>query len=169
MRAAFTGHRPPKISGYNNSPESVETAVRRVLRNEIVREAAEGVDTFLCGMAPGVDLWAADELLLLRSSGDLPQSTILVAVIPFAGFQNDFSPLDRQLFERVAARADRTEILSTEYARNCYNRRNDYLVDNADRIIAYYEGIAGGTRYTIRRARRRGRQVVNLFGGELFR
>lgn len=40
--------------------------------------------------------------------------------------------------------------------------RNNCLVDRAALLVAWYDGSAGGTQYTVRRALMRGREVWNL-------
>ena len=60
------------------------------------------------------------------------------------------------------AEADSVEVLAPAYHRGCYAVRNDFLVDNARVLVAWYDGSPGGTRYTVRRALGRGLEVVNL-------
>ena len=86
----------------------------------------------------------------------------LVAVIPFRGQESRFPAADRERFRRVLAEADSVEVLAPAYHRGCYAVRNDFLVDNARVLVAWYDGSPGGTRYTVRRALGRGLEVVNL-------
>lgn len=168
MIVSFTGHRPDKIAGYNSSPRSVELSLRRALADEILRLAAEGATTFVSGMAPGVDLWAADEVLRLRQEGRIESGVRLRLAVPHPHFSRSFGAEWRPLYDAIVERADDVVYLSPGYYRGCYNRRNDYLVDVADVVVAYYEGEEGGTRYTLRRAEKQGRCVVNLHQRELF-
>ena len=62
----------------------------------------------------------------------------------------------------MLAEADSVEVLAPAYHRGCYAVRNDFLVDNARVLVAWYDGSPGGTRYTVRRALGRGLEVVNL-------
>ena len=165
MRVAFTG---------TDSKNSRLCAVPKQSSNRFEAQSPKqssgcggGPTSFCAGMAPGVDLWAADELLRLRSEGIIAHSTRSCGgAVPTlaAGFDDE----DRALYQKIAERADKVILTAEEYAPECYNRRNDYLADNADRVIAYWEGTAGGTRYTIERARSRGKKAINLFAGELF-
>ena len=76
-RACFTGHRPEKLT----QPEAVIIAgLEREIRNAI----ADGFTTFISGMARGVDIWAAEIVLRLRSEG---QPIQLICAIPFDGFE----------------------------------------------------------------------------------
>lgn len=167
-RVCFTGHRPEKIAGWSENPEAIERSVRAALAEEIVRCVADGAERFLCGMAPGFDLWAADELLRLRALGGIGGDVELVAVVPHEGFSRTFDEASKVLYEEVLAAASEVVTLSPHYYHQCYARRNRYLVDNADFVVAYYEGCSGGTRQTIDYARKQGRGVVNLHQPTLF-
>ena len=87
----------------------------------------------------------------------------LVAVVPFAGQPDSFSDADKRRYADVLAAADRTVVLADSYSRGCYYRRNDYLVDHAVRVVAWYIRRNSGTGYTVRRARHQGIEVLNLY------
>ena len=144
---AFTGHRT-----YCGEASAALAAAIRGLH-------AHGFRTFLCGMAVGFDLAAAEAVLELRERAP---GVRLVAAVPFRGQEMRFSPADRERFRRVLAEADSVEVLAPAYHRGCYAVRNDFLVDNARVLVAWYDGSPGGTRYTVRRALGRGLEVVNL-------
>lgn len=144
---AFTGHR------------TYRGAAADALRRTVGELYARGFRTFLSGMAVGFDLAAAEAVLELRERAP---GVRLIAVIPFYGQEKRFSPADRERFRRVLAEAAETVELSPVYHRGCYAVRNNFLVDNARVLVAWYDGSPGGTRYTVRRALGRGLEVVNL-------
>ena len=86
----------------------------------------------------------------------------LVAVIPFAGQELRFPAAEQLRFRRIVAAADEAVTLARGYHRGCYAVRNNCLVDRAALLVAWYDGSAGGTQYTVRRALMRGREVWNL-------
>lgn len=145
--AAFTGHRT-----YDGSADE---ALRRTVR----QLHASGVRTFLTGMAVGFDLAAAEAVLACRDT--IPDMR-LVAVVPFRGQASRFPSPDRERYERILAAADERVVLSEGFYRGCYAVRNDYLVEHASRLVAWYDGSPGGTRYTVRRAERKGRRIIHL-------
>ena len=144
---AFTGHRTYRGGAAD--------ALRRMLEAFYDR----GFRTFLSGMAVGFDLAAAEAVLEM---GRRRAGVRLVAAVPFRGQENRFSPADRERFRRVLAAADAVEELSPVYHRGCYAVRNNYLVDHASLLVAWYDGSPGGTRHTVSRALRRGLEFVNL-------
>lgn len=121
-----------------------------------------GFRTFLSGMAVGFDLAAAEAVLALR---ERRRDVRLIAAIPFHGQENRFGLLDRQRYRRVLAEADDAEVLSPAYHRGCYAVRNNFLTDHASLLVAWYDGMPGGTHYTVCRARRSGMEIVNLHKG----
>ena len=60
-------------------------------------------------------------------------------------------------------------MLADSYSRGCYYRRNDYLVDHAVRVVAWYIRRNSGTGYTVRRARHQGIEVLNLYEDKMNR
>lgn len=147
INVAFTGHR--------SCTEQARASLRCVL-DEL---HAQGFRTFLSGMARGFDLLAAEEVLALASRCE---GVRLVAVVPFAAQAERYPGGDRARYLRVLAAADECVVLSAEYYRGCYAVRNDFLVDHASVVVAWYDGSPGGTRYTVRRADARGREVRHL-------
>ena len=144
---AFTGHR------------TYRGAAADALRRTVGELYARGFRNFLSGMAVGFDLAAAEAVLELR---ERVPGVRLVAAVPFRGQEMRFSPADRERFRRVLAEADSVEVLAPAYHRGCYAVRNDFLVDNARVLVAWYDGSPGGTRHTVSRALRRGLEFVNL-------
>lgn len=131
---AFTGHR------------TYRGAAADALRRTVGELYARGFRNFLSGMAVGFDLAAAEAVLELRERAP---GVRLVAAVPFRGQEMRFSPADRERFRRVLAEADSVEVLAPAYHRGCYAVRNDFLVDNARVLVAWYDGSPGGTRYTV--------------------
>jgi conserved hypothetical protein len=70
--------------------------------------------------------------------------------------------VDRERFRRVLAAADHSVTLSPSYHAGCYAVRNNYLVEHAALLVAWYDGSPGGTHYTVRRALGRGLEFINL-------
>lgn len=153
---AFTGHRT-----------CGEEAVAP-LDEALLRLYQAGFTRFLSGMALGFDLLAAEAVLRLRARFSEVQ---FGCVVPFARQAERFPEADRLRFERLLREADEVVLLEAEFSPGCYHRRNDFLVEQAARLVAWFDGSKGGTEYTLKRARRRGLHCENLFPnpqGELF-
>ena len=65
-------------------------------------------------------------------------------------------------YRRLLSRCDYETMVSAAYSPSCMQRRDRYMVDHASLLIAMFDGSAGGTRYTVEYAMRRGIDVVDL-------
>jgi uncharacterized phage-like protein YoqJ len=131
MKVGITGHRPERL-------EDHESAVK-----ELISEALQTLNTerFYQGMASGVDLWSAKEAWKLK----IPY----VAVRPWAGHKPRVA--DRVEYGKVLKHS--AEIVdvspSIEYpGLIAYHNRNEYIVDNADAMIAVWDGKPYGGTYS---------------------
>ena len=146
------GHRPEKL-------DRTEDEVTALLKNEIRTAIADGFQTFISGMARGVDLWAAEIVLALRDEGMAIQ---LICASPYKGFESRWSREWQERYQRVMDRADLVQFICAGYSRNCFQRRNEWMVDHSARVIAVYTDQPGGTRNTMEYARRIGVPVITL-------
>ncbi len=148
-RIAWTGHRPY----YFRYPVAVERRVAELaaaLRDEF------GDVEFLVGGQRGVDAWAASAAI----SMGVPYH--LVLPVPIALFTVDWDPEDVVVLRRLwdAAASGRVVDECGHLGAGAYDRRNDVLVSEADLVVAVWTGIpAGGTYYTICRAREMGKPI----------
>jgi hypothetical protein len=126
---AGTGHRPEDC-GYS------ETHIRQKIRSTLQNES---VDTIICGMAAGYDLWLGDEAVNLGIE--------VWAAKPWASHGPRLG--DENLYARVLSGASR--VVNVDGALiypgpKCYHDRNHWMVDNATHLLAWWSGKeAGGT------------------------
>ena len=71
-------------------------------------------------------------------------------------------PEDIAEYERIKAQADKVVYVSRQYTRGCMHERNRHLVDNSSVCVCYLNRESGGTAYTVRYARERGLEIINL-------
>lgn len=150
-RCCFTGHRPEKLG-------RPEAEVIKSLEREIRSAVADGFQTFISGMARGVDLWAAEIVLALRDEG---ASIRLICASPYQGFESNWSTAWQKRYAQVMEKADLVRYICPRYSRDCFQRRNEWMVDHSARVIAIYNGELGGTRNTLMYAERNQVPVVH--------
>ena len=156
-RCCFTGHRPEKLS-------LSEAEVKTLLEKAIYMAIQNGFTTFITGMAPGVDIWAA-EIVLERRKYNM--ALHLICAIPHPGFEKRKSKYEEERYKNIIQNADYTRIICEQYFRACYQRRNEFMVDRSNLVIAVWNGAASGTKNTIDYAKRKGVSVVNLLEGAM--
>ncbi len=150
MKISFTGHR-------NIEDEGLTAELDRT-----ILEYVQGDDvTFLSGMAQGFDLLAAERVLAARQLHD---DVRLCCVVPYSAQARSFSESDRRRYALVLEQADEVIELESHYSHGVYYRRNKYLIEHSEIVIAYYDGLGkGGTAYTIRCAKQKRREIRNLY------
>lgn len=146
---AFTGHRPDKLYGYdlkNDKYLKLNKFLEKILEEKIINE---GYDTFISGGALGFDTVAFLSVKNLKKK--YPNIKNIMAV-PFENQHSKWSLKDVNLYNWMKNIAD--EVVFVDNLEN-YNRtdanigmfhkdklmiRNEYMVDNADLLIALWDG-----------------------------
>lgn len=135
---AFTGHR------------QIENDFDAEYLKKIISEFIEsGYDTFLCGMAIGFDMIAAETVLELREK--YPQIK-LIACVPCEGQSRYFNSVDKQRYNKILSACAEVKILSNRYYNGCMQARDRFMVDKSSLLIAYRRKNEGGTHYTVKYA-----------------
>ena len=145
---AFTGHRT-----YDGSADAELRATISELYNK-------GARHFRVGMAQGFDLAAGEAVVALMHS---KQDIILEACIPWPEFNIRFDTASRDRYREVLAHATIVRYAADKYQPAIFHLRNDMLVEGAKTLIAWWDGEPSGTGYTVKRARKLGLYIKNLY------
>ena len=160
LACSFTGYRPSKFpfefEGNNENYAAFEAA----LTEAIFSLPKENCFTFYTGMAMGFDILAAEIVLLLKEKDDCVIN--LVCVLPFKDQTNGWSEEWKQRYENVLQNADEVILLSENYYKGCYFKRNNFMVDNSDLVLTFFDGQKGGTAATLKYAAQRNKKIINL-------
>jgi len=158
-RCAFTGYRPAKMPfGYDETDaRCIEFKAR--LRDTIEALIGEGYAHFISGGALGMDMFAAEAVVDLKEKYPW---IILEMVSPFDAQADRWNEEYRMRHDRLFATADIVTAIGHEYTKACMFRRNRYMVENADLLLAAYDGQPGGTATTVQYAIEVGIQVELL-------
>jgi len=152
----FTGHRPEKLPWGFREEDPRCLDLKKRLRQAIERAYQDGFRHFIAGMARGCDQYCVEIVLQLRE--EHPDVT-LEAAIPCEEQANRWKASDRERYSDLIAKCDLETVVQRHYDKNCMQRRNRYMVDRSSRLIAAYDGMMGGTMYTIHYAMQRGLDV----------
>ena len=173
MRIVVTGHRPPKIGGYDwNNP--LRTHLRQRLRTLLVALAA---DAWLKGST------AAERSVELISGGALGWDQDCAGVayrvgipytlyVPFIGQESRWPKQSRDVYAEVVKRASKVVLChidrpqSDGHAGRLLLERNKRMVDDfyTDYLICCWDGSNGGTSHCVRYATPKVGRVINLLG-----
>jgi len=155
---AFTGHRPQNLPFGFEEKDRRCRALKKLLRREIIRQIKEnGVTHFITGMALGTDMYAAEIVLMLKSRY---RNITLECAIPCQSQADKWSPEQQARYRDIVSRCDKQTLIQRMYTADCMHRRNRYMVDQADVLIAVWDGGSGGTGMTVQYAQGQGKPVT---------
>lgn len=66
----------------------------------------------------------------------------------------NFPEEDKQTYDMIISLADSVISTSESYSKNCYMKRNKYMVDHSDLLIAFVKNYRSGTGQTINYAKK---------------
>lgn len=155
---AFTGYRAEKLRPSNSDPEFLKSLAAE-LEITVLGLYEKGYDTFLSGMCDGFDMLAAEVVLRLRRH--FPRMN-LIPVIPFQGQELSFCQTDKERYRIIYELSPEPILMSDNYHRGVYHRRNDFLIEHASMVVCYFDGKPGGTMYTVNFGKMKNIPIINL-------
>lgn len=156
----FTGHRPEKLPGKGDHINSL--ALRRilsVLRLSIEDAISEGYKTFISGMAPGIDLWAAS---FIRDISAKNPEINLVCVLPYKEQKKSLYGEFLYDYNLLLDCAKQVICLNERYTASCMRERNQYMIDHSSKLIAVVNNYRSGTGMTINMAKKQGLEIRTI-------
>ena len=139
MKICVTGHRPSKLYGYNLSDlrwQNLKKQFKSILKENNCTEA-------ITGMALGVDTVFALAVLELKDEG---YDIKLHCAIPCKNHSCKWIKESIDQYNDILSKADTVKLVSDEeYKPWLMQKRNEYMVDLADKVIAVWDGTKGGT------------------------
>ena len=156
MIYGFTGHRPPKLGGYDKASQQkvYDFAYQTVFTH------LDSGDTAIIGMAQGWDMAVAGTCVAL----DIKYT----AAVPYPGQELVWpDPETRAHYRELLRNANRIVHINQSTGGNAARAlqlRNQWIVDHSEKLIALWDGEeAGGTYNCVKYARRQGVEVINVW------
>lgn len=154
----FTGHRTKGLPfGYNEDDEMC-VRLKNILKKEIeTLIVRHNVNHFITGMALGTDLICAEIIIRLRNK--YPDIT-LESAVPCITQTAKWSKAQIKRYFRIAEKCDKKTIIQYDYDNYCMLKRNKYMVDSSQIVLAVFNGSPSGTANTIHYAKQTGKRVI---------
>jgi len=150
---------PAKLPfGYDEDCEEAR-AFKRRLHDTILDLVIEGYRRFISGGAQGMDMMAAEVVIELRRA--YPDITLEMA-IPYMGQAERWPVALQERWKKCMDAADMLTVLENQYTSSCFFARNRYMVQQADVLLACYDGKEGGTKMNVDYAKANGCPVCLL-------
>lgn len=155
---AVTGHRPTRFRFKYNEDYSLCKKLKRTMLEQFKKLYDEqGVRRYYVGGALGVDMWAGELILRLKEQPGY-EDIELVVVLPFEGHDAKWDERSKRRMDFLRQMCSECVVIGTEDCRESYIKRNCYMVDHADYLVAVYDddrNLRSGTMQTVRYAERR--------------
>lgn len=156
-KIAVTGHRPSKMPpqyGYdteNQAWASLKEKIKTILMKKKCTDA-------WTGMALGVDTVFAEAVLELKQEGFCIK---LHCAIPCQNHSSKWPKQSRDRYNAILAKADTvTLVTDAPYKPYLMQKRNEYMTDHADELIAVWDGNNGGTKNCVEYARKKQKSII---------
>lgn len=159
MHISLTGHRPPKLAGYDLNKDYYKR-LQAILEDEI-EQACENNDQVFChsGMALGSDtIWAK---AIIQMKAKYPDKIQFVADIPDYNQPNIWPQAAQDLWTQLIAEADQvnTYVDKAKSYKHALMIRNIGMLQPADYVIAVYDGSSGGTEHAVKYAQKKSKLI----------
>lgn len=154
-----TGSRPQNFPWKYGEGEQYERYLSDLLEKaeELIED---GVTYFISGGSIGVDMDFAEIILELKRK--YPFIKLEIAV-PCAKQSLKWQKADKERYNEILDKADVVTVLSQSYTAWCMQKRNEYMVDKSDVVLAVWNGKQkGGTYNTIRYSLRKNKEICYL-------
>ena len=155
----FTGHRPQKLPWENDESDERCLAFKTKLFAVVDAVYESGITHFICGMALGCDFYCAEAVIALK---ERHSGVTLEAAIPYSGHEYGFGLANRRRYRSILSHCDKITVIQESYSPGSMMRRNRYMVDNSEVLIACYNDLPGGTWNTIKYAMKRGTEIIQV-------
>ena len=156
---AITGHRPMRFKWKYKENDTRCKRLKRRMQEQFTLMYERGVRRFYVGGALGVDQWAGEILLRLKEQPEYGDIELVVA-LPCEGHDAEWDARSKSRLKFLLDHSTETVTTGTtaEPAAICYKKRNYYMVDHADCLLAVYDNdcsIRSGTGLTVNYAKKK--------------
>ena len=161
MKICVTGHRPDRLYGYKLlDPKYVK--LKEIFKELLIQNNCTEAIT---GMALGADMVFALAVIELKKQGcDIK----LHCAIPCMNHSCKWTKAYQDLYNYILKKADVVKLITGEdYKPWLMQKRNEYMVDLADKVIAVWDGSKGGTYNCVKYAEKKNKEIIRILPEEI--
>lgn len=155
MKIAITGHRPNKLGNDYNLTSPLLMSIKETIMDVLISECENLKElTLISGMALGIDTLFAN----IAIENNIP----FIASIPCQGQASVWSSETREKWNELLSKACQVVNVSGKILYEPYmmQKRNEWMVNNCDILIAVWDGTSGGTKNCIDYAISKNKRIV---------
>ena len=160
----ITGHRPQRFRFKYDENNNGCKRIKKRIRDQLILLYEQDFRQFWVGGALGVDMWAGEILLRLKEQLEYREIQLMIA-LPFEGHDEGWIEHNRRRMAFLIRHSTQVVIVGQKDAPPAvnYRRRNEYMVDRADCLLAVYDNdrsIRSGTGMTVRLTEKKGLPIT---------
>ena len=159
ITCCFSGHRPAKLPWRYNEGDLRCLALKKKLLDIADALYCAGIRHYICGMAPGCDMYFCESVIELREKHC---DITLEAAIPCKSQPDSWTDTLKLRYRRLIEACDKKTLLQTAYTRDCMLKRNRYMVEKSSVLVTVYDDTSGGTMHTINYAKKLGLEIIEI-------
>jgi uncharacterized phage-like protein YoqJ len=158
-----TGHRPDKLpGGYDIYSAENANLIRKMQEVLLSYYNIHGALHCITGMALGIDQLFAIACIGLKQMYNL--NITIEAAVPCIGQESKWPANSQALYNSLLETMDSVYyVTQAPYSAGCMELRNEYMVDNSDLVLAYFDGSKGGTKNCVDYAKEQDKEIINIY------
>lgn len=159
---AVIGHRPTRFKFKYQENNTGCKRLKKRLHDQFVLLYEQGVRRFMIGGSLGVDIWSGEILLKLKEQPEYSDIELVLA-LPHPGHDARWDQRSKARLAFLLAHCAEHTVVGTKADVESYYKRNRYMVDHSDYLLAVYDNdrtVRSGTGQTVQYAEKLGRPVV---------
>lgn len=159
---AIIGHRPTRFKFKYNENNTGCKRLKKRLHDQSISLYEQGVRRFLVGGSLGVDLWSGEILLKLKEQPEY-SGIELVLVLPHPGHDTRWDQRSKARLTFLLAHCAEHITVGTQANAESYYKRNRYMIDHSDHLLAVYDNdrtVRSGTGRTVQYAEKLGKPII---------
>lgn len=154
MRVGVTGHRPNKLNWSYDYNHPCWRKLKQTFKRKLIE--LNCTDAW-SGMALGVDTVFALAVLELKNEG---YDIKLHCAIPCQGHSSKWFGESISIYNDILSKADEVIIVTdAPYKSYMMQKRNEYIVDRIEELLAVWDGTSGGTANCVKYAQKVGIEI----------
>jgi len=161
MKIAITGHRPNKLGNDYELKSELIQKIRAKIQNIVDWHIMDKLPSeeeviLISGMALGIDTLFAE----IAIDWQLP----LICAIPCLGQEKRWPNRSQNRYKKILSYSKAKHIFVTnkDYSPEVMQKRNIWMVDNCDLLIAVFDGSPGGTANCVNYAKSINKPIIHI-------
>ncbi len=157
-----TGLRSHKLKWEEDENHKDCIALKQTMYDIIESLITCGYSLFLSGMANGIDAYFSKIVLELKEKY---QHIKLYGVVPHLGQELKWSLKAQVEYKEILSQCDKVIVIQDNYTPDCFKKRNAYIVENCDALIAVINDVnelRSGSSQTARMAIKQGKTILEI-------